>query len=114
MDEKLTFRQSAAILETCKACISPDSAMVHLASALDIPCVALYGPFPSHLRTTSEKTFAFNGKAPCAPCFFHAEHMGQFPPGMPCEKIQRCVALESISVDRIVQKAWSLATIGLS
>jgi ADP-heptose:LPS heptosyltransferase len=109
MDDKLTFRQSAAVVATCDSCVAPDSALVHLCSALDIPCVALYGPFPSDLRVTSDRTFAFNGKAPCAPCFFHAETPGQFPHGMPCTEGKKCVALESIDVDRVVQKTLSLA-----
>jgi ADP-heptose:LPS heptosyltransferase len=108
MDQKVTFRQSAAILSTCDACVAPDSAMVHLCSALDIPCVALYGPFPSNLRTTSNLTLAFDGKAPCAPCFFHAESPDQFPAGMPCFEKKRCVALDSIKHKDVVAKALSL------
>jgi ADP-heptose:LPS heptosyltransferase len=109
MDDKLTYRQSAAVVSTCDACVSPDSALVHLCSALDIPCVALYGPFPRELRVTSDLTYAFNGKAPCAPCFFHAEIPDQFPAGMPCTEKKRCVALESIDPERVVQKTLSLA-----
>lgn len=108
MEDKLTFRQSAAVLATCDACVAPDSAMVHLCSALDIPCMAIYGPFPSRLRTTSNLTWAFDGKAPCAPCFFHAESPDQFPAGMPCFEKKCCVALESIPPERVVEKALSL------
>lgn len=108
MADKLGFRQSAALVSTCDVCISPDSAMVHLCSALDKPCVALYGPFPSDLRVTSNLTWAFDGKAPCAPCFFHAETPDQFPAGMPCFEKKLCVALESISPERVVEKALSL------
>ena len=109
MADKLTYRQNAAVVSTCDACISPDSALVHLCSAIDIPCVALYGPFPSELRVTSDLTFAFDGKALCAPCFFHAEAPDQFPAGMPCTEKKRCVALESIDPERVVQKTLSLA-----
>ncbi len=109
MDDKLDFRQNAAVVSTCDACLSPDSALVHLCAALDIPCVALYGPFPSELRVTSDRTFAFDGKAPCAPCFFHAEKPDEFPAGMPCSEKRRCVALESIDPNIVVQKTLSLA-----
>jgi len=108
MEEKLSFRQSAAIVLTCDACVSPDSAMVHLCSALDKPCVAIYGPFPSDLRTTSNLTMSLNGKAPCAPCFFHAETPDQFPMGMPCFEKKSCVALESIDPERVVRNVLSL------
>jgi ADP-heptose:LPS heptosyltransferase len=109
MEDKLTYRESAAVASTCKVCVSPDSALVHLCSALDIPCVALYGPFPSALRVTSEHTFSFNGKAPCAPCFFHADAPDQFPAGMPCTEKKRCVALESIDPGLVIEKTLSLA-----
>jgi ADP-heptose:LPS heptosyltransferase len=108
MEDKLSFRQSAAVVMTCDVCVSPDSAMVHLCSALDKPCVAIYGPFPSELRTTSNLTWSFNGKAPCAPCFFHAEMPDQFPAGMPCFEKKCCVALESIDPDRVIRKTLSL------
>jgi ADP-heptose:LPS heptosyltransferase len=108
MADKLGFRQSAAMVSTCDACVSPDSAMVHLCSALDKPCVALYGPFPSELRVTSNLTWTFDGKAPCAPCFFHAETPDQFPAGMPCFEKKLCVALQSIDPERVIKKVLSL------
>src|SRR6266404_4676097 len=51
MEMRKTFRESCAILQTCDVVVGPDSVMVHVAGALDIPCVAIYGPFPWKLRT---------------------------------------------------------------
>lgn len=109
MEDKLDFRQSAALISTCDVCVSPDSALVHLCSALDVPCVGIYGPFPSHLRLTSALAYAFNGVADCAPCFFHADLPDQFPAGMPCTECKRCVALESVDPDAVVAKVLELA-----
>lgn len=109
MDKKLTFRQSAAVLATCDVCVAPDSALVHLSSALNVPCVALYGAMPSFLRT-SGSVIGINGKAPCAPCFFHAEGVADFPQDKPCTQIRKCVAIEGIPIDKIVQKVRSLMT----
>lgn len=114
MDDKLIFRQSVAVLSTCDVCVSPDSAMIHVASALDIPCVALYGPFPSKYRITSPLAYVFEGRAPCAPCFFHAESPAQFPMGMPCHEKRMCVAMESISKEGVVEKTLSLANLAHS
>lgn len=105
MSDKLSFRQSVAVISTCNACVSPDSALVHVCSALDLPCVCLYGPFPSSLRITSPKAIVFEGKAECAPCFFHADLPDQFPTGMPCEEPRCCVALASIDPQRVVDAA---------
>lgn len=108
MDHKLSFRHSAALVSTCDVCVSPDSALVHLCSALDVPCICLYGPFPSDLRLTSPKAYAFNGIAPCAPCFFHADMADQWPEDMPCTKQKRCVALESIDPKLVVEGVFAM------
>jgi len=112
MSDKLNFRQSAALTSTCNVCLSPDSSLVHVCSALKVPCIGLYGPFPSELRITSPLAFSFNGKAPCAPCFFHAESPDQFPAGMPCFEQKKCVALESIDPDAVVAKVLEVIEIG--
>lgn len=110
MDHKLDFRHSAGLVSTCDVCVSPDSALVHLCSALNISCVSLYGPFPSRLRLTSDLAHSFDGFASCAPCFFHADRGDQFPEGMPCVEAKKCVALDSISLDDVVAKVMSLAS----
>lgn len=104
----LTFRQSAAYLTTCDAVLAPDSSMMHLAGTLDIPCVALFGPFPYKLRTAYYPTvFALtgNGVCPMAPCF-HTFHNGLplFPKGGPCEQSGRCDELAAIDPERIRAK----------
>ena len=104
MDHKLDFRHSAGLVSTCDVCVSPDSALVHVCAALDIPCVALYGPFPSRLRLTSDLAHPFDGVASCAPCFFHADRADQFPIGMPCVEAKKCVALDSILLDDVVNQ----------
>lgn len=108
MEHHFSFRQSAAILGTCDICIAPDSSLVHLCAALNIPCLALYGPIPSSLRISGDSVIAMDGKAPCAPCFFHANKSIDFPPDMPCTPISRCVALESISVGSICDVVYSM------
>lgn len=108
MDDKLDFRQSAAVLSTCDVCLAPDSVFVHLCAALDIPCVALYGPMPSRLRVSSEKTHGIDGTAPCAPCFFHADRADEFPPGKPCEKEGKCIALDAIPVETVVSEVQGI------
>jgi hypothetical protein len=74
-----------------------------------VPCVALYGPFPAGLRLTSPLATALEGKAPCAPCFFHADLQDEFPKGMPCEKERMCVAMKAIDKDEVVKQALDLA-----
>ena len=108
--DNLTFRESAAVLKTCDSCISPDSAMVHLSSAIGVPCVALYGPFPGKLRASGSNMKIFEGRAPCAPCFFHARTATEFPTGMPCVEMGCCAAMASIDPVKVHIAAVSLAS----
>jgi len=103
--DKLTFRQSAAVLKTCDSLIAPDSALPHLASAIKVPCVALYGPFPGELRVTGELTKIMQGTGECAPCFHHARQWGELPIGKPCSKEGYCTVLGSIPPEMITANA---------
>jgi lipopolysaccharide heptosyltransferase II len=65
-----TIKQSAALLARAAAVVANDSGPMHLAVALDVPVVALYGP------TSPERTGPYGGTVrvfrstrDCAPCF---------------------------------------------
>lgn len=95
--DNLTFRQSCAVLGTCDAVVAPDSSLCHVAGALGIPTVALYGPFLSQTRVKyAESVKPINGKAPCAPCFHHDYPGIPWPEGCPGRKTGRCEALANI------------------
>ena len=109
----LTFRQSAAFLTTCDCVLAPDSSMMHVAGTLDIPCVALFGPYPWRLRTayyTSVFSFHGPGTCPLAPCF-HSHHSGlpQFPPNGPCNEQGVCTELASIAPEKLRAKIEQIA-----
>lgn len=100
------FRESCAILGTCDVLVGPDSALVHVAGALGLPCVALYGPFPWQLRTAyAPQTFALQGVGRCSPCFHHARPgRHEFPEWGPCAKTGRCEVLAAIPADRVLRE----------
>lgn len=101
----VSIRQSAAILNTCDAVLAPDSALCHLAGALGIPTVALYGPFPASLRTAyNPSVHALQGKAKCAPCFHHASFENHFCKQCPTASKGFCAALDDIQPKQIVRK----------
>jgi heptosyltransferase-2 len=105
LPEPPNFRQSAALLATCDAVVAPDSALCHLAGALNLPTVALYGPFPWALRTAyALRTVALSGHGPCAPCFHHERAGEVWPEGKPCAKSGRCEVLATIEPERILAK----------
>jgi ADP-heptose:LPS heptosyltransferase len=103
--DNLTFRQSAAVLDACDIVLGPDSALVHVAGAINKPAVGLYGPFPWQLRTAyASNTVAIQGHGECAPCFYHGRNGEHFPRNGPCHKVGKCVVLDSIRPESIVQK----------
>lgn len=113
----LSFRESCALLATCDSFVGPDSSMTHVAGALDVPCVALYGSFDWRLRTShAKRTLALTGPAPCAPCFHHPR-LEQMPETGECmtartqdgEPLGFCTALARIDPKRIVTKAEDMA-----
>lgn len=100
------FRESCAILSTCDVVVAPDSALVHVAGALQIPAVGLYGPFPWAFRTAyAEKTYSLQGMCPVAPCFHHSGGgRPKFPTVGPCNDTGKCEAMAAIPIDRIVRQ----------
>lgn len=108
----LTFRQSASFINTCDVVIAPDSALLHVAGALGVPAVGLYGPFPRHLRVKyAPSIWAFEGRGDCAPCFHHPNQARQdhFPRDCPSRASGVCAVLASIEADRVVAKAVQIS-----
>lgn len=112
MLEGLTFRQSVAAMATCDAVLGPDSVMIHIAGALDIPALGLYGPFPWALRTAYAKSItSIQGTSGCpiAPCFYHGGPKApNFPMDGPCHRTGKCEVLASIKPERVVSKLLSI------
>lgn len=108
MLENLGFRQSVAAMATCDVLLGPDSVMVHVAGAIHMPALGLYGAFPWALRTAYAPTVeAIQGHGGCdlAPCFYHGSPRApHFPFDGPCNQSQRCEPMARITPDRIIAK----------
>jgi ADP-heptose:LPS heptosyltransferase len=103
-----TFGESAAVLVDCDAVLAPDSAITHLAGALRLPTVALYGPFPWGARTAYAPTIrALSGSLRCAPCYWHGRGAA-FPPHGPCSITGKCEAMAMIEPERVVREVRRL------
>lgn len=106
--EKLTFRESAALLSQCNAFVGVDSSLLHLCHALDVPSVGLFGAFSWQTRTAKAPlTHAITGEGECKNCRWHAKNGLHFPP-MPCRQEQFCSVLASITPERIIAKVDAL------
>ncbi len=105
--DKLEFRQSAAVLQTCDCLFCPDSGLCHVAGATGVPTVAIFGSTSWKLRTAEyESVFAIQASEGCefSPCHFHPIFNQLWPKGAPCEKAGHCTAINSIPPERIVAK----------
>ena len=106
MDD-LAFRQSCAVLNAADAFIGSDSALLHVAGALTVPAVGLYGPFPWQLRTLyCPTTLGLQGTGHCAPCFHHESpnRRNLFPKNCPSAAKGYCEVLARIEPQAIVDR----------
>jgi ADP-heptose:LPS heptosyltransferase len=93
------------MVETCDAFLGPDSALVHFAGALDIPTIALYGPFSWKTRTSVFGSVeAIQGHAECAPCYHHSRAGKEWPDDCVGASKNLCAAMCSIGPTRVAAK----------
>jgi len=65
----LPLKTLAAILSNCDLYLGNDSGITHLAAALDIPTIALFGPTdPKVWAPLGHKVYILQGRVQCSPC----------------------------------------------
>lgn len=83
-NEHINLKDSIAFANEMSLIIAPDSSFVHIAGALEVPIVGLYGCFPSMLRMKYyKKAIGIDTNVPCAPSFTHGHapcYRGDPPP----------------------------------
>ncbi len=103
-----TIRQMAALIARCSLFLGNDSGPMHLAGALGVPVVAVFGPgdpertAPRTPRGKEGSVITVSRHYPCSPCrqaFFRECYPS--PAGKP-------MCLESIGVDEVVAAAGAL------
>lgn len=66
---KTTLDQAVALIAAASAVVSNDSGLLHIASALNRPVIAIYGPTdPYHAPPFSDIAHSLSLHLPCAPC----------------------------------------------
>jgi len=69
--EGLELDEVAQIISICNIFISGDSGLMHLASAMKVPCVTIYGPTnPVYTQPRGIPHEIVNLDLECSPCFF--------------------------------------------
>jgi ADP-heptose:LPS heptosyltransferase len=96
-----SLREAVALAAACDAIIAPDSAFVHFAGALNIPCIAIYGPIDGRLRTKDYPSCTYvdaRKVLQCVPCWRNEV--------IPCQLAGRrnSACMSVITVDEIYAK----------
>jgi ADP-heptose:LPS heptosyltransferase len=98
---RLDLRELVALLARASVLVSNDSGPVHLASALGVPVLGLYGPnSPGLYGPLSGGSVAFYDAPPCSPCITNFNY-----------KTSRCrnpVCIAAIEVEPVARAALSL------
>lgn len=97
-----TLRQSMALLARCRLLVCNDSGIMHLAAAMNVPLVALFGPqSPVKFGPWGEKCRVIYRAFPCSPC-----QQRFFQECKPSRRMSpQCV--ESITVDEVIGEVKS-------
>lgn len=97
--EKVNLKQLAALIKRCSLLVTNDSVPLHIAVAMEIPVVCVFGPTPAKvILQEKENCIAIQSKYPCSPCYCNSV----FPR---CAN-NRC--MESISSNEVLIAAESL------
>ncbi|PKN66820.1 MAG: lipopolysaccharide heptosyltransferase II [Deltaproteobacteria bacterium HGW-Deltaproteobacteria-15] len=79
---KTSLGEAAAVIQQCRAFLTNDSGLMHLAAALDVPTVAVFGSTdPTATGPRSEKARVVRHPMECSPCL-----KPECPEGCPCLK----------------------------
>ena len=106
----LTLRELFAMVGFADIVIATDSAISHLAAAMNIPSVLLYGPIDSALRSSHfHKAYSLQASVTCGPCFQHGSRCAIAKTGIP--PCMRWFSAESIlnAVDSVLSPSYHIA-----
>ncbi len=72
-----TLRELAGLISFCSLVVTNDSAPVHIAAALEVPCVAIYGPTnPLAVGPRIATHHVIKSSAECSPCYSNERFPG--------------------------------------
>lgn len=93
---KTTVEEAVYLISQCRLFISNDSGLMHVAGALNVPTVAIFGSTnPVTTSPAGEKSVIVRREVPCSPCLKRT-----------CPTDFRCMKL--ISVEDVLQVAQNL------
>lgn len=99
-----TMRESMSLLSRCKLLVCNDSGIMHLAAALQVPLVALFGPqSPAKFGPWGEQCRVIYKNFPCSPC--RQKFFQECEPSI--RKTPQC--MEDISIAEVLEQIGRVA-----
>ena len=106
---RTTLRQAAALIARCSAFVGNDSSLLHLANALGVPAVGIYGPSnPVHFRPFMPGALVVQPEDPYTPCFHFAGTDPLWRTWWYQLAPHRTAAMERITVAQVLQAVEAL------
>ncbi|MDX9818335.1 MAG: lipopolysaccharide heptosyltransferase II [Desulfococcus multivorans] len=95
---RTTLREAVALIERCRVFITNDSGLMHVADALDIPLVAIFGPTdPTTTSPSGPCSRMVRVPVPCSPCMM---------PECPiADGLERHGCMQAVTVERVLSEA---------
>ena len=98
---KTTIPQFIALLQRCRVFITNDSGPMHLAAALGVPTIALFGPdTPTRYGPRGAQHTIFYKPPPCSPCYNFYDNKSNR-----CRNAVYQCCLKSITVEEVAEAA---------
>lgn len=92
-----TMKQTAALIEKCTLFISNDSALMHTAAAMKVPCVVVFGPTnPKWVHPYGARHQIVRHALSCSPCFYYSARP------LTCAR-RDFACIEGVQVDQVLQ-----------
>lgn len=105
----MSIRDVASIISRCRIFLSGDSGLMHLASAMKIPTVAVFGPTnPTFVRPWGVPFEIVSQKLECSPCFVFTEKHPLDKPLIECKIDDKFACVRRIEVSLITAKVEKL------
>jgi len=96
--------QLAGLVSKCKIVVSPDTGPAHMAAALKVPVIALFGPTsPERWAPRGAECRVLRQELPCSPCSNHG--------GSSCS-IGTYECMQLLKPDRVVQSLFEVLKLG--
>lgn len=103
MVEGTSIHQSARLISACDLFISSDSGLMHVASAMGIPTVAMFGPTdPRTLYPWGVKHEIVRMGLDCSPCFFFTERRPLHKPLIECRIDDKFACMKQIEIHSVL------------